>query len=36
MDLQSWAKYLEKSKELKQNCAGPENFDTWFYVIFGS
>ena len=32
--LQSWAKYLEQSKEIKQNWAGAENFDNCFFVNF--
>ena len=32
--LQSWTKYLEQSKEIKQNLTGTENFDNCFCVIF--
>ena len=32
--LQSWTKYLEKSKDTKQNWTGIENFDFCFCVIF--
>ena len=29
-----WNHYLEQSKEIKQNCAEPENFKTCLFVNF--
>ena len=34
MQLQSWAEYLEQSKENKQNWTESEISDNCFYVIF--
>ena len=34
--LQSWTNYLEQSKEIKQNWAGAENFDSCFFIILCS
>ena len=37
MELQAWTKYLEQSKEIKQNWAGTENFIfDCLYKNFGS
>ena len=32
--LQTWTKYLEKTKDIKQNWTVIENLDNCFYVIF--
>ena len=34
MVLQFWTKYLEQSKEVKQNWTEAENFDNCFYKTF--
>ena len=33
-DLQSWTKYLEENKEIKQNWTAAESFDNCLYVAF--